>query len=76
MLDTNKVEQLDDFEAVRRISAGVAVEANLGHNDTARTEMPRPQPESAILDRSVTNMMKPRPQPKPAPERRGRRRKP
>lgn len=68
MLDTHREEDLDEIEAVRRITARVAVEAPLGANN-------QPTPESAVLDRSVQTMTKPRPQPKTAPTREKRRRK-
>jgi hypothetical protein len=69
MLDVLRVEDVDDIEAVRRICAGIAVEAPMP------TEQ-KPAPESSMLDRSASTMTKPNPQPRPAPkrEKRGHRR--
>jgi hypothetical protein len=72
MLDTLTEVELDEIEAVRRIRAGVAVEASMSkENRTAPSA-----PESAMLDRSRNTMTKPVPQPRPAPQRekRGKRR--
>jgi hypothetical protein len=69
MLDVLRVEELDEIEAVRRIRAGVAVEASL---ETKQN----PAPESAMVNRSSSTAMKPSSQPRPAPQRekRGKRR--
>jgi hypothetical protein len=70
MLDVLRTEDIDDIEAVRRICAGVAVEAPM---ETSQNPSP---PESAMLDRSRNTATKPNPQPRPAPQRekRGKRR--
>jgi hypothetical protein len=69
MLDVLRVEDVDDIEAVRRIRAGVAVEAPLTANQN-----PAP-PESAMLDCSRNTATKPNPQPRPTPQREKRRKR-
>jgi hypothetical protein len=73
MLDTGRIEDLDEIEAVRRIRAGVAVETTVTMTDQRTTGG---APESAMLDRSRNTTTKPIPQPRPAPprEKRGKRR--
>jgi hypothetical protein len=72
MLDTKREEELDEIEAVRRICAGVAVEAPM-QSSVASTQYPAP--ETAALDRTGQTAMKPRPQPRPTPQREKRGRK-
>jgi len=84
MLDVLRVEDIDAIEAVRRIRAGVAVEAPLAEAQTERillqngvltasevrtTRVAVESPETAALDRAGQTMSKPRPQPRPAPLR-------
>ena len=62
MLDTLQEVEVDEIEAVRRIRAGVAVEAPMA-NDQRSTAAP----ESAMLDRSRNTTTKPVPQPLNSP---------
>lgn len=73
MLDTKQHLDLDEIEAVRRIRAGVAVEAPVVMDNDQRSTA---APESAMLDRSRNTTTTPIPQPRPAPprEKRGKRR--
>jgi len=81
MLDVLRVEDIDAIEAVRRIRAGVAVEAPLRTNQHEGAPS-KPgfglggEVETAALDRAGQTMSKPRPQPRPAPQREKRGRKP
>jgi hypothetical protein len=76
MLDTKSVEELDEIEAVRRICAGIAVEALMVNDPRSDDQRSTTPPESAMLDRSLNTTTKPVPQTRPAPprEKRGKRR--
>lgn len=62
MLDTKRVEELDEIEAVRRIHAGVAVEAPLPDLLSAvRAEAARAM--ATDLDKTIMNLSRTAPQP-------------